>query len=137
MYLASSWIEMADVQHFPECGTDSSALGFAVAVRSAAENLATSTLAYCGRVLPDLRFVDKFIHESNSSGYPLPLILANLRGLLFPDSSVTASEYIAEVNRAAIDLFALFRQNGQYPGVSEGIRWFGRDRWQMDVSFLG
>jgi predicted nucleotidyltransferase len=45
--------------------------------------------------------------------------------LLFPDSSMSADDYIDDVYRAAADLFNFFRRDGQYPGLAEGIRWFG------------
>jgi hypothetical protein len=130
---AMTWLEDA----FSLASADSSALGFAIAVRSAAEELATSALAYHGRVLMDLRFAEKFIDEWNSGGYPLPMILDNLRELLFPESSVPADDYIGRVYRAAADLFEFFQRDGKHPGLAEGIRWFGRDRWQLDVAFLG
>lgn len=130
---AMTWLEDA----IGLASAESSALGFAIAVRSAAEELAKAALAYHGRVLMDLRFAEKFIGELKSDGHSLPMILGNLRELLFPESSMLADDYLGSVNRTAVDLFEFFRRNGKHPGLAEGIRWFGRDRWQIDVGFLG
>jgi hypothetical protein len=131
-YLAAmTWLEDA----FGLRELDLSELAPAIAARAGAAELIAAALAYRGRVLLDLRFGQKFAKEWIGSGDPFPAVLSDFGRALFPRDPA-GEEYIGYVYTSAVDLFQFFRRDGRHPGLADGIRWFGRDRWRLDRTFL-
>jgi hypothetical protein len=129
---AMSWIE--DAVNLQRAGATD--FGPAVAARVGAEELLLGTLAYHGRVLVDLRFAAHYSDVWKKSGDPIPGALDDMQGLLFPQSDSLA-DYPNRIYELAVELFHFYDHDGRQPGLVPGIRWFGRNRWHLDLSFLG
>jgi Nucleotidyltransferase domain len=112
-----------------------SALGAAISGRAAAERLVFSALAYYGHIVIELRHAEELSARSAADGGEVPPILTDLRGMLFPDPG-TVHEYFDRVYGHAVELFRFYGNSDRYPGLAQGISWFGRDRWRVDTSFL-
>jgi hypothetical protein len=129
---AMSWIE--DAVNLQRAGAAD--FGPAVAARVGAEELLLGTLAYHGHVLVDLRFAAYYSDVWRKSGDPIPDALDDMQGLLFPHSDLLAG-YPDRIYDLAVELFHFYDQDGAQSGLTTGIRWFGRNRWHLDLSFLG
>lgn len=112
-----------------------SALGAAIAGRAAAERLVFSALAYYGHIVIELRHAEELSARSAAEGGEIPPILTDLRGMLFPDPGFV-HDYFDRVYAHAVELFSFFSNSDRYPGLAQGISWFGRDRWRVDTTFL-
>ena len=133
MYFLGAMASLED--SFSLLQSDSSSLGAAIAGRAAAERLALSALAYYGNIEIELRYALELTAKSTRDGDPIPKILTDLGGMLFPDIRLVR-EYFDRVFEYAVDLFRFFRRYEKYPGLANGISWFGRDRWRVDTTFL-
>ncbi|SRR6266545_713315 len=129
---AMSWIE--DAVNLQRAGAAD--FGPAVAARVGAEELLLGTLAYHGHVLVDLRFAAHYSEVWKTSGDPIPNALDDMQGLLFPQSD-SLTGYPNRIYKLAVELFHFYDQDRRQPGLVTGIRWFGRNRWHLDLSFLG
>jgi hypothetical protein len=127
-----SWIE--DAVNLKRAGAAD--FGPAVAARVGAEELLLATLAYHGHILVDLRFAAYYSDVWRKSGDPIPDALDDMQGLLFPHADLLAG-YPDRIYELAVELFRFYDQDGKQPGLTTGIRWFGRNRWHLDLSFLG
>jgi hypothetical protein len=129
---AMSWIE--DAVNLKRAGAAD--FGPALAARVGAEELLLGTLAYHGHILVDLRFAAHYSDVWKKSGDPTPGALDDMQELLFPQTDLLA-DYPDRIYELAVDLFRFYDHDGKQAGLTTGIRWFGRNRWHLDLSFLG
>lgn len=113
----------------------SSSLGAALSARASASRLVLSALAYYGHIEIELRHSETLAARCAAGGEPIPAILTDLPGALFPGLDFV-SEYFDCVFEHAVDLFRFYQQQDKYPGLANGISWFGLDRWRVDTTFL-
>ena len=116
---------------------DAARLSAAIAARGGAEAVVAAALATHGVVASwDLKAAPRHVARLRREGVELAPVLLELEELLFPAGGELGRRRIDSVYESAVRLFEHLRDKGSMPGVVAYLRTYGRDRWQLDLSFL-